>query len=144
MAESKTHVKSPISGQWLKIGSRTYLRLCKDGVLKPVDLLEKDKSVIYKIDDDNLTDKEVDIKLETAKDILKGKYGKYTTLKKGKGIYKKALVKKEKTLNHNQVKEFARNVVKDDRIQKLYNSETEYDSEELESLICEVIEEELN
>ncbi len=139
MNKSKTHVINPLTGRLIKIGSRIYISLCKNEIITPDDLYEQDENVVYKINDTKkLTEDEKDIKLETARDFLDTK--KYNIVKKGKGVYKDSLVKRKKALSHDQVKAFTMDIMKNPKIQELYDSDIEYDSEEVEKIIMKVLE----
>lgn len=139
--QQKTHIINPLTQRYIKIGSRSYIRLCKDGVIKPDELLKDNDKILFQVRDDNLSEEQVKLKLDTAKEFIDA--GKYNILKKGKGVYKNSLVKKKKTLNHEQVKNFTLNIMKNQEIQKLYDSETEYDSDDIERMINDVINNEL-
>jgi len=141
----KTHIVNPNTGRYIKIGSRSYRELCRDGVIKPDDFLANDEKIVYQVKDNaegkKLSDEQVRLKLDTAKDLLD--VGKYSTLKQGKGVYKNSLVKKKKPLNHEQVRDFTMNIIKNEKIKSLYDSDAEYDSDEINTLIANVINEEL-
>ncbi len=136
-----THIINPLTKRYVRIGSRSYMKLCKNGTIKPDELLENNDKILFQVRDNNLSDEQVKLKLDTAKEFIDA--GKYNILRKGKGVYKNSLVKKKKTLNHEQVKDFTMNVMKNKKIQELYDSETEYDSEDIERAINDVINNEL-
>ncbi len=97
------YITSPITNRLIIVGGRAWKKLKQRGLLNKDEKKENEK-ILYEIEDD-INDDILDGKLETAKEIIQQNYDdENTEVVKGRGKYRKCIVKKLKK-NYTEKKE---------------------------------------